>query len=350
MTPKISVLFAVYNNQSFLAEAIESILAQTYADFEFLIVNDGSTDRSTEIITSYADKDSRIRVINNGNNIGLTTSLNKALACVNGEYIARMDGDDVSLPERLERQAAFLETHPDIWAVGGQIEFIDGQGLRSPAHAYEVDEKLLRWNAILNGPTVIHPAVMIRREKLELVGNYPEDCRLAQDAALWRMFYMLADFPLTNLPDVVLYYRQHPGSAGSIFRVDQVETVVKYQSLFYSKILGEQCPPELVSILNFSSRSRSSAAEAADSIQLLLRLFKCFCRRYSLNKNQLRVMRRMMGQRISGIAYRFPIRCISQVMYSIYLYPGVAREYLQIYNQYLRRKLKNAGHQQVSGL
>ncbi|HKQ33129.1 MAG TPA: glycosyltransferase family A protein, partial [Thermodesulfobacteriota bacterium] len=116
MTPKVTVLMTVYNGEKFLNEAIDGILNQTFRDFEFLIINDGSTDGSREIIKSY--KDPRINLVDNESNIGLTASLNRGLSLAGGEYIARQDADDISLPERLEKQISILERNPDIALLG----------------------------------------------------------------------------------------------------------------------------------------------------------------------------------------------------------------------------------------
>jgi glycosyltransferase involved in cell wall biosynthesis len=256
-SPRISVVMSVYNGEKYLHEAVDSILNQTFTDFEFIIIDDASIDGTWEILSSYCDP--RIRLVHNQENIGLTRSLNKGLALAQGEYIARMDADDISLPKRFEKQIVYLDLHPDIWVVGGQIDFIDDKGSREQAHPYPIDEKFLRWNAIFNGPTVIHPAVMMRQEKLNQLGNYPEDCKLAQDAALWRKFYMVSDFPIANLGEKLVLYRQHTESLGRVARTEQVDTVTRYQTLFYQHILGDQCPAELVAILIFSSRVEYSS-------------------------------------------------------------------------------------------
>ena len=117
--PLVTVLMAVYNGEKYLREAIESILDQTYTNFEFLIINDGSSDRTEEIILSYNDK--RIRYIKNEQNLKLIASLNKGLDLAKGEFIARMDADDISLPERLEKQINFLEKHPEIGLLGSWV-------------------------------------------------------------------------------------------------------------------------------------------------------------------------------------------------------------------------------------
>ena len=128
--PKVTVLMSVYNGERFLREAVECILNQTFRDFEFLIINDGSTDGTRDIILSY--KDSRIRLVNNKDNVGLTKSLNKGLAMSSGELVARQDSDDISSLHRLAQQVNFLDSHPEVVAIGSQIKAIGihGQQLR----------------------------------------------------------------------------------------------------------------------------------------------------------------------------------------------------------------------------
>ena len=121
--PKVAVLMSVYNGEKYLREAINSILSQTFNDFEFLIINDGSTDGTADILKSYTD--SRIKIINNEKNIGLTKSLNKGLKIAKGEYIARQDADDISMPERLKEEVAFLEIHKDYAVVGTFVKILN---------------------------------------------------------------------------------------------------------------------------------------------------------------------------------------------------------------------------------
>ena len=126
--PKVSVLMSVYNGERYLSESVESILDQTYSDFEFIIVDDASEDGTWQMLTTYVGRDSRIVLIRNKENIGLTRSLNKGLALARGKYIARQDADDVSVPERLAKQVAFLERHPSVVLLGTAIEWIRDSG------------------------------------------------------------------------------------------------------------------------------------------------------------------------------------------------------------------------------
>jgi len=330
----------VYNNDEFLADAIESILVQTFTDFEFLLINDGSTDQSAQILAIYADKDDRIQIIDNITNFGITRSLNKGLSMATGEYIARMDADDISLPTRFEKQVAYLDKHPEIWVVGGQAEFIDAKGNKKKlSHSYPTNENLVMWNAILNGPVVIHPSVMMRREKINQVGKYPEDCKLAQDAALWREIYMCFGLPIMNLGEVVLLYRLHPTSLGEIFRTAQVDSVINYQTLFYEHILQDEIPIELVSILNFPSRFEYSADQAKESVKLLIKLFQTVQKKYSFDSKTISKMKKDVSQRITSIVYRYPLSCLGYVLYSLYLSLAAMKQYVLIYSDRFTGKL-----------
>ena len=128
LKPKVSVVMAVYNGEQYLQEAIESILSQTFSDFEFIIVDDASTDCTPEIVQNYAKYDKRIRLMRNKRNLGLTKSLNRGLNVSQGIYIARQDADDLSLPKRLELQVHFLDDHIEIGALGAGVEIVDEKG------------------------------------------------------------------------------------------------------------------------------------------------------------------------------------------------------------------------------
>jgi len=203
--PAISVAMSVYNNADYLALAIESILAQTHRDFEFLILNDGSTDASGSIIDSYAARDSRIRPIHRENK-GLITSLNQLVAESRAPLIARMDGDDISQPERFARQLAFLNAHPDYGVVGTWTRDIDGKGEVFPLSGadHPTDhEGFLR--AIESGPLLCHPSAMIRRALLVQVGGYHAAFKHCEDYDLWLRLAGITR--LCSIPERLVHYR-----------------------------------------------------------------------------------------------------------------------------------------------
>ena len=205
-TPKVTVLMPVYNGGEYLAQAIESILTQTYIDFELLIINDGSKDQSEDTIKAY--KDSRIRLVNNEKNLGLIATLNKGLNLARGEYIARMDQDDISLPTRLQRQVDFMDENLNVGVCGTWIEYMgDDEGC---IEKYPLTPEDIKANLLFYCP-IAHPTVMIRNSFIKRYDlRYNPNHLHAEDFGLWKTCSYL--FPLANIPEVLLKYRKWNGS------------------------------------------------------------------------------------------------------------------------------------------
>jgi len=219
MLPQISVIMSVYNGSRYLNESIASILSQTFTDWEFIIINDGSTDNSESIVQGWQNRDERIKLISRGHK-GLTISLNEGLSYAQGEYIARMDADDIALPDRFAKQVAFLDENPDHVAVGCRMLVIDPEGMpiftcsRLTTHE-EIDAAYMAGQAGIIG----HPAVMIRRRVIESIGGYREQFTYAQDRDL---FLRLAEVgKLANLPDTLMQFRLNAKSMGHTQRSEQ---------------------------------------------------------------------------------------------------------------------------------
>lgn len=203
ISPLISVILPVYNSEAYIRESIESILNQTYVNFEFLILNDGSTDKSEEIILSY--NDSRIKYHKHPN-CGLAGTLNKGIELSMGEIIARQDQDDISLPERFKKQINFLNNNPEIILVGTRANvFIDG-GEVIKYHDHATSMAVLKFDLMFNNPFV-HSSVMFRKNVLNKVGNYTTDRSFFEDYNLWSKMMWYGD--LANLKDVLVEYRHH---------------------------------------------------------------------------------------------------------------------------------------------
>jgi len=199
--PRITVLMPVYNGEIYLAEAIESILDQTFKNFEFLIVNDGSTDNSVSIIEDFAKKDERIRLINNKKNKGIVGALNTGLEDAKGEYIARMDSDDISVPERLEKQVKFMDDNPEVGICGSWIKLFGKADniVKNPVNHDDIMCNLLFYNAIA------HPSVIIRSELFKKNNLKYSNFSHAEDFELWTRCGFL--FKLHNIPEILLKYR-----------------------------------------------------------------------------------------------------------------------------------------------
>jgi len=200
--PMITVLMSVYNGEKFLKEAMDSILTQTFTDFEFLIINDGSTDNSMEIIESY--NDSRIRLINNEKNLKLIASLNKGISLARGKYIARMDCDDISMPERLEKEVNFLENSLEYGLVGTCYTVIDGAGKEQYNKSYPSSNDLIKLFLSLNCP-LAHGSIMGRTElfKQNLYGS--KEYSAVEDYELWTRIAKVTK--IHNIPEYLFKYR-----------------------------------------------------------------------------------------------------------------------------------------------
>lgn len=193
----------VYNAEKYLIEAIDSILLQTYTNFEFIIINDGSTDASANIINSYANSDPRVIHVENDNQ-GISLSLNHGIKIARGEYIARMDADDISLPDRFKEQIKFMEDNKDIGVCGTWVDLIgdirDGEYKRHPTSDEELKVRLLF------SVCFVHPSVIIRRELLIRTNNfYDPNYTSAQDYELWSRLKNCTQF--ANIPKTLMKYR-----------------------------------------------------------------------------------------------------------------------------------------------
>ncbi|MGL5889455.1 MAG: glycosyltransferase [Bacteroidia bacterium] len=210
VTPAITVLLPVYNAAGFIAQTIESILSQTFTDFELLLINDGSSDESVKIIEQFSDP--RIRLIHNEQNLGLIETLNRGAASARGKYIARIDADDMALPQRLEKQVAFLEQNPGIQVVAAFADFIntDGDVTGSWSTDRTADTEAAIRAMMPQTNCIAHPAVMIRTETLRSF-LYSKAQKGAEDYDLW-LRMLAAGKRIAKLPEVLLHYRIHPAS------------------------------------------------------------------------------------------------------------------------------------------
>lgn len=206
--PRVTVLMPVYNGARYLREAIDSILSQTYGDFEFLIINDGSTDESAALVESYTDH--RIRLVHNDGNMGLIATLNRGIELSRGEYIARMDCDDISLPLRLAKQVEFMDQHQDVGVCGTWLTMIGRKEDAKPPIGHDAIVCRLMFESAL-----LHPTVMLRRgiffdNSLYYDPGYPH----AEDFELW---VRCAKFcKLANIGEVLLYYRIHSDQVSEV--------------------------------------------------------------------------------------------------------------------------------------
>ena len=203
----VSVVMPVYNAELYLEEAIQSILGQTYWDFEFIIIDDGSTDRSAEIIRSF--QDARIVFLQQSNN-GLVYSLNRGIQAGEGKYIARMDADDISAPTRLEKQVNFLNQHPEFVLVGSGCNLINEQGSYISTPPTLISREQISRALSLGTSPFVHGSVLFRKKSAIVSGLYDSRMVTFEDWALWKK--MFAHGEMTNLDEALYLYRLTPGS------------------------------------------------------------------------------------------------------------------------------------------
>jgi len=213
----ISVVMGVHNGERFLQQSVDSILAQSFGDYEFIIVDDGSTDGTAAILESYTDP--RISVIHQSNR-GLTEVLQTGLEVARGEYFARQDSDDISLPTRFEHQLDYLRSHPDVLAVGTSCVEIDEEGVLRRHLDHPLDDIGCKERLAISSP-LPHGSVIVRMETLRELGGYRKQFTLAQDRDLW--LRLSERGKLANLPEHLYLWRRSPEAIGESRRPEQRE-------------------------------------------------------------------------------------------------------------------------------
>lgn len=299
--PLISVLMSVHNGGAFLSKAIGSILHQTLKDFEFIIIDDGSTDDTWAVVSAAADRDRRIRPVKNEANIGLTASLNRGLDLASGRYIARQDADDVSLPNRFQEQVRRLEANLSLVLVGSAYEVIDAQGDIVGIESYPERDIAIRWRMLFDN-AFAHSSIVLRRSVL--VSNklhYDEECRFAQDYELWSR--LLRHGQGENIPVPLIRYRVHDRSVGGRFGASQQDTACRIALANMRGLLG--CVVSLADVRIMREWERTESVVADGDFPrvygLLLALIERFSHDHADERRELRVMRsRWMIRGLAG--------------------------------------------------
>jgi len=298
--PRVSVLMPVYNGERYVRKAVESILNQTFTDFEFIIVDDGSTDHTWQILQDYAANEPRIVLVRNETNVGLARSLNRGLGLARGEYIARMDADDVSLSGRLTAQVSFLDEHAGVGVVGSAVQVIDADGSPGNVWRYPAMHALILWSLCFHAP-LAHPTVVFRRAVVERVGGYDDALLASEDRDLWQRLSSVTR--LANLPEVYLLYRQHPNKVSCRHADMQLRNSAKAGQRLMSRILGYQVPFEICH--NIRLGRFETADDAIQAVSVIHSLYDTFMSKKSLSIPEKRAIRRDAVQRLVSLAWRW---------------------------------------------
>lgn len=253
--PSISVIMSVYNDAIYLREAVESILQQSFTDFEFIIVDDCSTDGSSDILVEFCKQDIRIKLISNKENRGLTVSLNKGLELARGEFIARMDSDDIAIVDRFEKQIAYMNEHLDCVALSGKVSFIDDDGLKlgevsNPLKHDAIEEEL--WQGL--GLSMVHAAVMFRKNAVGAVGGYRIEAGSCEDLDLYLRLGEVG--LLANLDDELLLVRRHYESVSAVTKRKKRNFLHRLIGLRRAGLKSEEGPQWRMGVLRRAAERR----------------------------------------------------------------------------------------------
>lgn len=296
----ISVVMSVYNCERYLELAIESVLNQTFGDFEFIIINDGSTDGTSAILDRYEQLHDRISVYRQDNQ-GLIPSLNRGCRIARGKYIARMDADDISLPERFARQLSHLETHPQIGVLGTRVEYIDEGGLAQGKWRVPTSASLTRWS-LLFGNSLAHPSVMMRRGVIERLGFYRPCALHVEDYDLWVRASEVTE--IANIPDILLQRRYWEGSICSRHSQAQEEAVAKVMHLMITRLLGSGVAAEaVVSLRRVIIGSPVASPQEIDALaSLVQQLYRAYLKTNSPNHAEAHEVAQDAGMKLLTLA------------------------------------------------
>lgn len=229
ISPLVSVVMSAYNGEKYLREAIDSVLNQTFSDFEFIIINDGSFDKSLSIIQSYSDN--RIVLIDNDGNKGLIFSLNKGLEIAKGKYIARMDADDICMPERLDLQVKQFLNHPNAVIIGSDYYLLDGE---KNIYIKNINDSDYQKAVLLFTPCFCHPTVMMKNVFKDKQMFYDKDFIHAEDYKLWTDLYSFGDY--LNIDRPLLKYRHHASQISNQKNESQLSTSKRIRENYLEKL------------------------------------------------------------------------------------------------------------------
>jgi glycosyltransferase involved in cell wall biosynthesis len=283
--PLVSVLLAVRNDVRFVGEAVASVLGQTLRDLELVVVDDASTDETPNVLASVDDD--RLVLLRNDERLGLAASLNRGLERATGRYVARLDADDVALPERLQRQVDRIQSRPRIAILGTAVADLDEHGRRGQAHVMPHGAIPLRWHALFSSP-FFHPTVLVDRELLDAHGlRYDPSFLESEDYDLWTRLLAFADGD--NLPEPLVLKRVHGGQA-SVARSEVQESFQRRVALREIRRIAPEVDADLA--WRIGARKHSARGSIRAFLRLLAAFERAHGRNWSVRKSALRSLAR----------------------------------------------------------
>jgi glycosyltransferase involved in cell wall biosynthesis len=336
--PRVSVIMPIFKGEQYLNEALESILLQSFTDFEYIIVCDEPVPTTRQLLSRYQSEDTRVRVIYHDERIGLIASLNLGCRESRGEYIARMDADDIAEPERFARQVQYLDHHPKVGVVGTQALLIDEEGTVIRSVTLPTEPVVIHWHMLFEN-CLYHPSVMIRKEVLDEAGSYNEEATAIEDFDLWSRIQRIAD--LANLPEPLLRYRVNPGSITFNNLQTQKTTTAEIQfaeiERYLQRDLTEQERTLLLDLILV--RPLESNKDLDELITLLDRIQHSFLEKERPSKDERRAIQRDLSQQMLIVTYlakgASPLKRVRTVLKCWYLNPWLPATLVHLVKRYL---------------
>jgi glycosyltransferase involved in cell wall biosynthesis len=321
--PAASVILPVFGNEKFLPESIDSILTQTFSDFELIIIADSPSDDLKKILNFYLKMDERITIIYR-NERGLISALNLGCRLAKGKYIVRMDADDISTIDRFEKQIKFMEENREIGVLGSFIEHIDEDGKVMGQYKLPTDPKIIRFQLFYDC-CVAHPSVIMRRSVVESVGFYNPDAESDEDTDLWIKISQISS--IANFPEILLKYRLHNTNISrKSLTPDQDQVRLKIRISLYRKILKKEFSDDEKSvILAWIKKSRIPDKKEMEYLYgLITRLSRSYIQNTTLDANQLREIKKIFGLKLFELVKlykKIDVACVNVLFSGVLLNP-----------------------------
>ena len=310
MAPQVTVLLAVHNGEPYVREAVRSVLDQTFDDFELLVVDDASTDATTEIVEGFGD--SRIRLLRNERNLGQVPSLNRGLREARGEYVARLDADDVCLATRLARQVEVLDSEPRVCLVGAWMQAIDDRGHRIARLEKRLSDYVdFVYHTLIMRVYVSHPAAMYRREPVVALGGYDETTGPSEDKDLWRKL-VLERNEARIVPETLVLYRLHDEQLSQVRAAYQQQMDGESQDRFLAQLAPDaSVAPTRLLLAGHPDAWGHDPHDAVRGVELVLAGAR---ERLALGDDESHRLRELVLQRLLDVSNAYPWNRSSRVV------------------------------------
>jgi len=306
--PQVNIILPAYNAEKFIGAALDSLLNQTFEDFEIFVINDASLDNTAAICQAYADSDPRIRLIHNPGNKGVTKTLNRGLELATAPLVARMDADDIAMPNRLERQVAYMSENPDVGVVSSWIRPTTSEGkIYTHFGNTPSDDDYLDWAFLFKNP-IAHPAVMFRTELVRSVGGYGQEETLVEDYELWSKLHQKTKIHI--IPEQLLIYHIHAQSVSNRNTIRQSLAATRVAKFNIENFLGQPVDFNATAVIHYAGLSFQTAYKQADilaAINLLEALYSKFTMERSLKPETLAYVHGDLHELLQPILLSLPL-------------------------------------------